>query len=134
MGKEKYQTKVAELFTKSPVVSFDSIERMVTQRKQTTQYTKQFIRNLLLKGKIYRLAKGCYSKSDDPSLSVFCFHPSYLGLQDSLGIHNVWEQETIPIIITSKKVRPGLRKTPSGNILIKRIDKKYMFGISYKKS
>jgi len=132
MGKEKYQRQIEELFKKSLVVNFNSIERIIKNKKNIKQYSKQVVRNLLLKGKIKRLTKGCYSVYEDPSLNVFCFQPSYLGLQDALSIHNLWEQETIPIIITSKKVRPGLRKTKLGNFLIRRINKKYLFGMEYK--
>jgi predicted transcriptional regulator of viral defense system len=133
MGKEKYQKQIEELFKRSPVVSFNSIQRIIQSKKNVRQYSKQLIRNLLLGEKIKPLAKGYYSIYDEPLLNVFCFVPSYLGLQDALSIHNLWEQETIPIIITSKKSRPGLRKTKLGNILIRRIDKKYMFGFEYKK-
>ena len=133
MGKEKYQKQIIELFRKSPVVSFNSIERIKKEKKNIKQYTKQLVRNLLLKGKIKRITKGYYSVYEDPLLNVLCFQPSYLGLQDALSFHGLWEQETIPIIISSKKIRQGLRKTSLGNILIRRIDKKYLFGIEYKK-
>jgi len=133
MGKEKYQKKIRELFNKSPVVSFDSIKR-ITKRNKDSQYSKQLIRNLMLKGKVKKLTKGFYTLYEDPSLNVFCFQPAYLGLQDALSMDNLWEQETIPIIITSRKIRPGLRKTAIGNIMIRRINKKYLFGYEYKKS
>jgi predicted transcriptional regulator of viral defense system len=133
MGKEKYQNQIEKLFNKSPVVSFSSVERIVKEKKNVKQYSKQLIRNLLLKGKIKRIAKGCYSIHNDPLLNVFCFQPAYLGLQDSLSFHGLWEQETIPIVITTEKIRPGLRKTSLGNILIRRIDKKYFFGAEYQK-
>lgn len=134
MGKEKYQTQILELFKKSPIVNFSSIERIIKERKNIKQYSKQLIRNLLLKKKIKKIAKGYYSIYNDPSLNVFCFQPSYLGLQDALSFYGIWEQETIPIIITTRKIRQGLRKTSLGNILIRRINKKYLFGIEYKKS
>lgn len=132
MGKEKYQKHVMELFKKSLVVSFDSIERIIKDKKNKSEYAKQLVRGLLLRNKINRLAKGFYTIYDDPSLNVYCFQPSYLGLQDALSVHGIWEQETIPVIITAKKVRQGLRTTNLGNILIRRIDKKYVFGIDYK--
>jgi len=134
MGKEKYQKKIEELFKKSSIVSFNSIERIVKSQKNIKQYSKFLVRNLLLKEKIKPMAKGYYSIYDEPSLNIFCFEPAYLGLQDALSTYNLWEQETIPIIITSRKIRPGLRKTRLGNILLKRINKKYLFGIEYQKS
>lgn len=133
MGKEKYQRKIEEIFRKSPVVSLDSIKRVVNEKKKIKQYTKQLVRNLLLSGKIKRLGKGFYTSREDPSLIVFCFKQSYLGLQDALSKHGLWEQETIPIVISSDKIRQGIRKVNGSNVLIKRIDKKYFFGTEYKK-
>lgn len=132
MGKEKYRKEIEHLLSKSPVVSFLSIARIVkSKKKNVKQYDKQLIRNLLLKGVIKRLSKGCYTIHDDHSLAVYCFKPSYLGLQDAMSFHNVWEQETVPVIITAKKVRSGIRKILGMNVLIKRIDNKYLFGFDY---
>lgn len=134
MGKEKYQKQIEVLFEKSPVVDFSSIERIIKSKKNIKQYTKQLIRNLVLRNKIKKLAKGQYTKHNESGLAVFCFKPSYLGLQDALSFHNLWEQETIPVIITTKKVRQGIRKIfENTNILIRRIDKKYFFGFDYYK-
>jgi len=131
MGKEKYQKDIEELFKKSPVVSFSSVARIIRGKKKTRQYQKQIIRNLLLKGKIKKLSKGYYTMFDEPSLIVFCFKPSYLGLQNALSFHNIWEQETIPVIITARKVRQGIRQVIGMNVLIRRIEKKYLFGFDY---
>ena len=133
MGKEKYLRKIKSLFEKSYVVDAGSIRRIIQDKKRVKQYYKQLIRNLILNGKIKRITKGFYSLSDDPSLAVFAFNPAYLGLQDALSFHNLWEQETIPIIITSKKVRTGMRKISDANVLIRAINGKYLFGIEYKK-
>jgi len=131
MGKKKYLDKIQELLRKSPVVDADSIIRIVRSGKNVKQYHKQLIRNLVIGGKIKRLAKGCYTAHEDTSLAVFCFKPAYLGLQDALSIHNLWEQETIPVIITVRKVRNGIRSISGANALIRRIDKKYFFGYAY---
>jgi len=127
MAKEKY-IKIAEnLFKKSPVVSISSVER-ITKNKN---YAKQLVRNLVIKGKIKRLVKGYYTIHDDPSLAVLCFRRAYLGLQDALSFHNLWEQETIPVIITTDRARQGLRKIIGTNVFIRRIDRKYSFGFGY---
>ncbi|MEK6835205.1 MAG: hypothetical protein AABX61_03010 [Nanoarchaeota archaeon] len=131
MGKEKYLKKIEDLFKKSPVVNYKSVELIIKNNKNIKQYTKQLIRNLILKGKIKKLTKGYYTLLDDNSLGVYCFKPAYLGLQDALSFHNLWEQETIPVIITSKKIRQGIRKIMNGNVLIRRINKKYLFGFDY---
>jgi predicted transcriptional regulator of viral defense system len=126
MGRIKHQ-RVRELFDKSPVVSFSSIERALGG------YSKQLIRNLLAGGKIKRLGKGCYTKYDEASLAVYCLKPAYLGLQDALSFYELWEQEAIPVILTAGKARNGVRKVMGTNILIRRIDRKYLFGFEYKK-
>lgn len=131
MGKQKYQKEIESLFSKSYVVSAESIARMMRSKKSVKQYNKQLIKNLIAGNKIKSLAKGFYTKYDDPSLAVFCFSPAYLGLQDALSFHNLWEQETIPVIITSKKIRQGSRKILDTNVLIRRIDTKYVFGFEY---
>ncbi len=74
--------------------------------------------------------KGFYTKYDDNSLLVLC-SPAYLGLQSALSFYDLWEQETIPIIITSKKMRVGLRKVLGGNVLIRRTKKEFLFGINF---
>ncbi|MBI2110302.1 hypothetical protein HYT51_00800 [Candidatus Woesearchaeota archaeon] len=131
MGTQKYLKKIEEIFQKSQVVTYNSIERVVKEKKNNTQYTKQLIKNLIAKGKIKRLAKGGYTAHNENGISVFCFTPAYLGLQDALSFHNIWEQETIPVIITSRRVRQGIRSILGGNVLLRRIDKKYLFGFEY---
>ncbi|MBW2991527.1 hypothetical protein KY348_07555 [Candidatus Woesearchaeota archaeon] len=131
MGKEKYLKEAEELFRKSPVVSSSSISRLVRGKKRIKQYPKQLLRNMVLKGKIKRLVKGYYTIHDNPALAVFCFKPAYLGLQDALSFHELWGQETIPVIISAKKIRQGIRKILRNNVLIRRIDKKYLFGFDY---
>ena len=50
-----------------------------------------------------------------------------------MSFNNLWEQETIPVIITSKKIRQGIRKVFGNNVLIRRIKKRYIFGFEYQK-
>lgn len=133
MGKNKYLKDIMEFFEASPVVNYRSIEMIVRNKKNVKQYTKQIIRNLLLKGKIKKLAKGYYTIHDNVNLSFYCFKPSYFGLQDALSHHNLWEQETIPIIITVRKVRNGIRKILGLNVMIRRMFPKYFFGFEYQR-
>lgn len=131
MGKEKYLKDIEALFAKSPVVNYSSINRIIKHKKNVKQYVKKIIHSLIKKDKIKRITKGYYTTSNDASLAVFCFQPAYLGLQDALSFHNLWEQETIPVIITTKKVRSGIRTILGSNVLIRRIKKRYFFGIEY---
>lgn len=127
MGKIKYITRIRELFKKTLIVSINSIKKIVNNKN----YTNILINHLVKKQEIIRITKGFYTIHDDPTLAVFCFKPAYIGLQDALSVHNLWEQETIPIIITSKKVRTGIRKISGTNVLIRRINKNLFFGIEY---
>ncbi|MEM4605429.1 MAG: hypothetical protein QW103_00105 [Candidatus Pacearchaeota archaeon] len=129
MGKQIHLKKIEELFDKSNVVDFKSIKRVVGNEN----YAKLLIHNLIKSKKIYKLSKGSYTKHLDSSLSVFAFSPAYLGLYSSLSFYGIWEQETIPVIITTKKIRRGLRNILGSNVLIKNIDKKYFFGFDLKK-
>jgi predicted transcriptional regulator of viral defense system len=130
MGKEKHLNKVRELFGKSPVVSYDSIERIVTDKRKSG-YTKQLVRNLITHGAIKKIMKGFYTSQDNPQLAVFCMKPAYLGLQDALSFHGLWEQETVPVIVTANRVRQGVRSIMGSNVLVRRIDRKYLFGFSH---
>jgi len=133
MGKEKYLTEIEELLRKSPVINLSSITRIIHDKKKVKQYQKHILKNNLRKGKIKRLTKGCYTLHDNPSLAVFCFKPAYLGLQDALSLHELWEQETIPVIITATKTNPGIRTILGTNVLIRRISRKHLFGFDYYK-
>lgn len=129
MGKIKYIQEVREFFKKSPVVSISSLKKFI--KKKDKRYVHLLINNLIKKQEIKKITKGFYTTHEDPSLLVFCFKPAYLGLQDALSIHNLWEQETVPVIITVKKIRRGARKVFGNNVLLRKLDKKYFFGIEY---
>ncbi|MBI2499535.1 hypothetical protein HYV88_04810 [Candidatus Woesearchaeota archaeon] len=132
MGKKKYLDKIESLFEKSPVVTFNSIKMIVKDKKNIKQYTKQIIRNLIKQNKIKKITKGFYTTHEDPSLAVFCFS-GYLGVQNAMSFHNLWEQETVPVIITARRVRSGRRVVFGANVVIKKINKKYLFGFEYYK-
>ncbi len=130
MGKIKYLNRIREFFEESPVVSINSLKKFI---KNDTEYIYLVVNNLIRKREIRRLTKGFYTIHENPSLTVFCFKPAYLGLQDALSAHNLWEQETNPVIVTVKKIRPGIRKVFGNSIIIRRISPKYFFGIDYMK-
>jgi len=132
MGKQIYLEKIEKLFDKSPVVDFRSIERIIGVKKRSN-YAKLLISNLIKKGKINKVGKGVYTKYPESTLAVFAFKPAYLGLQCALSYHKIWEQETIPIILTTRKIRRGIRSIMKTNILIRNIDPKYFFGFDYVK-
>src|SRR3989344_4471238 len=127
MGTQIHLKKIEDLFKKSPVVDYKSIERIVGKSKKSS-YAKLLVYNLLKKGKIKKIGKGVYTIHNEISLTVFAFKPAYLGLQTALSNYELWEQETIPVIITTKRVRRGIRSLMGGNILLRNINKKHFFG------
>ena len=129
MGKQIHLKKVESLFARSPTVDFSSIARVVGKK----DYAKLLVSNLLKKGKIKKLAKGIYTQFDESTLAVFGFQPAYLGLQSALSYYNLWEQEAIPVILTTKKVRRGIRNVLESNVLVCNISAKYFFGFEYVK-
>lgn len=134
MGKQVHINKIRELFKKSPVVDFKSIERIIKNKskpKSKSNYAKLLVSNLMKKGEIKKIGKGYYTIHDELTLAVFSYHPAYLGLQSALSKHGFWEQETIPVIITAKKVRRGVKNFMGKNVLIKNLDKKYFFGFEF---
>jgi len=131
MGSQKHSEAVHEYLTQSPVIESTSLKRLIQSRKEGTQYHQQLIYTMVRKGNLKKLAQGCYTIHSEASLAVFCFKPAYLGLEDALSYHGMWEQETIPIIITTRKVRQGMRTFEGTNYQVRRIDKKYYFGIDY---
>lgn len=130
MGKVKYLKHVLELF-ESPVVSFSSIAFTVKKFGGSKKYASLLTKKLLEKGKIKKIVRGFYTVYEEPSLLVYCLAPAYLGLQDALSLHNLWEQEKIPIILTCRKVKQGIRKIFNSNVLVRRLDKRYFFGFEY---
>jgi len=127
MGKMKYLNLVMKLFEKSHIVDFASIKKIV----KNDAYAKLLIHNLVANGRVYKLTKGIYTKHSNSELAVFAFKPAYFGLQDALSFHNIWEQETIPVIVTSRLVRTGLRSILGSNVLIRHINQRLFFGYEY---
>jgi predicted transcriptional regulator of viral defense system len=131
MGKIKYINNIREFFKKTPVVNISSLKKFIG--KKNKDYIYLLINNLMKKGEIRQITKGYYTIYEDSSLIVFCFKPSYLGLQNALSFHNLWEQETNPLVITTRNIRTGLREVFGRNVVMKRIPSKYFFGFDYSK-
>lgn len=131
MGKRIHLDRIEQLFEKSPVVDIRSIKRIIKLHSKNTAYAKLVIHNLLKKNKIQKIAKGYYTKYNDNSLAVLCYNHAYLGLQTALSYHQLWDQETIPVILTPQKIRQGIRTVAGGNVMFRNIQKKYCFGFDY---
>lgn len=126
MGKIKHLPLIMKLFKSSPVVAVRDVAMLTGSR----QYAYLLLHWLEKKGRIKRLVKGYYTIHDDPTLTVFCYRPAYIGLQDALSIHNLWTQETTVVIITTRNIR-GDREVMGAKVVIHRLNPKYYFGYQY---
>lgn len=119
--------KVREFLKNTPVVTLQSVSTLVGNR----EYAYVVMNHLLKRGEVKRITRGYYTIHDEPSLLVYCLKPAYIGLQDAMSFHNLWEQETSPIIITNRKVRSGIREVMGHNVLVRRISKMHLFGYEH---
>ena len=124
-GKHIY--RVREYLGRTPVASVRSISALVPNRN----YAHVIMNHLLKRGEVRRITRGYYTVHEEPSLLVYCLKPAYLGLQDAMSLHNLWEQETNPIIVTARKVRPGVREVLGQNVWVRRTSPKYLFGYDH---
>lgn len=127
--KEKHIKKVRDFFRKTPVADLKSVKMMVGR----SDYAYLIISYLLKRGEIKRITKGYYSIHDDPVMAAYCFKPCYIGLEEAISFHGIWEQETNVVLITTKNVRRGIRKVFGTNVLVRNISPKYFFGFDYLK-
>ncbi|PIV69562.1 MAG: hypothetical protein COS07_00370 [Candidatus Aenigmarchaeota archaeon CG01_land_8_20_14_3_00_37_9] len=124
MGKIKHLNEVRSFLKKTPVANSRDIRLIV----KNDNYAHLIVRNMVKRGEIKKLKKGYYTIYEDPALSVLCFKPSYIGLQNALSIHDIWKQETNVVIVTSKEVRVGKREVFGQNVILHRIKPSLLFG------
>lgn len=129
MGKTKYLNQIRKFIRITPAFRVRDIELIVKNRS----YSYLILHHLLKKGEIKKVIKGWYTFYDDPIVSIFCFKPAYIGLQEALSIYDIWEQETNVVIITTRRIRCGVRNVLGNNVILRRIDPRYFFGFDYLK-
>ncbi|MGC8831817.1 MAG: type IV toxin-antitoxin system AbiEi family antitoxin domain-containing protein [Thermoproteota archaeon] len=127
MGRIIYIDKLREFFKTTPVFRAGDVEVLTGSR----EYTHLILHKLSERGEVKRIVKGWYSLREDPLVAVFCFKPAYIGLQEALSLHDLWEQETNVIIVSTRRVRTGVRKIFDSNVVIHRISEEYFFGFEY---
>ena len=124
MGRIKYIKQIREFLKKTPVATLGDINMVVRNKP----YSYLLANNMIKRGELNRIKKGFYSLHDDPTLAVFCYRPAYLGLNEALSIHNLWEQETVTIIVTAQKVKHRKIMVFENKVFLHRIKPKYLFG------
>jgi predicted transcriptional regulator of viral defense system len=129
LGKIVHLGKVREFIGQTPAFRARDVELIVGDRG----YALLMLHNLVKKGEIHRVTRGWYSRLDDPVVSVFAFKPAYLGLEEALSLHGLWDQETNVVLVTPRVVRTGVRKVMGSTVLVRKIERSRFFGYEYVK-
>ena len=127
MGKKVHIDRVREFVARTPIFTARDVAAIVGY----SGYALLMLHNLAGRGEVHRVARGLYSRLDDPVLAVFAFAPAYLGLQEALSMRGGWEQETNVVLVTSGKAAPGEREVLGGRVIVHRVAPKYFFGFDH---
>jgi predicted transcriptional regulator of viral defense system len=133
MGRIKYKKEFMDHFSGRKYFSIKDAELFLMQGGASKDYARLMLYNLRKKGEIKRLKRGYYSFDEDLDIVGFIFEPFYYGLQEALSLQGLWGQGTNPVIITTRKVRTGMRSILGRNIIIRHIQKKMFFGYEPKR-
>ncbi len=126
-----YGHRLREHYKNEYTFSKKDAKRLFYKDKISDEYLDLLLHNLVRKGELTRITTGKYTFKDDIMVSGFSFSPFYYGLQEALSLKNLHEQETNPVIITIKKIKPGIRVISGNNVVLKRISRKYFFGFDF---
>ena len=132
MGKIKYLKDFRDHFKARSYFSVRDAELFLRAYGADKNYVRLMLHQMEKRGEIKRLKRGYYSFSDNLDTVGFIFEPFYYGLQEALSMHGLWGQQTNPVIITTRKVRTGLRSILGKNVLVRHINKKMFFGYEFK--
>lgn len=124
----KYAKEFREHFAYALTFSTRDARLFLENKGASKQYAKLFVHNLMRRGELHAVTKGVYTFRQEMQVVGTAFPPYYYGLQDALSLHGFWEQETNPVVVTPRKVRPGVRTFLGNNYLVRRIDRKMFFG------
>lgn len=128
-----YGNRLREQYKNEYTFSKRDVQKLFSKDKISNEYLDQLLHNLVKQNKIIRITNGAYTFNKDLMVSGFAYSPFYYGLQEALSLRNLHEQETNPVIITTKKIKPGIKQIQGNNVLLRRIDRKYFFGIDFVK-
>lgn len=121
-------SSIVERFKDAPAFTLRDVRLFLTSDGASKGYPELLLQKLVKKGKAHRISNGVYTFRPEIQTVGFAFQPCYFGLQDALSFRNLWDQETNPVVITPRKVRPGVRTFLGNNYSVHRIDRRMFFG------
>jgi len=129
----KYVKEFRAFFSKQPAFSTKDAFIFLKRKGINKGYFYFMLHHMLSRGELKRISRSYYTFHSDVSIVGFAFKPFYYGLYDALSIHNLWEQETNPVVITVRRIRTGLREFAGRNYVVRRIASDMFFGYEYTK-
>jgi len=124
----KFTDELKKRFEGEPAFTSRDIRMFFAEHGLSSGYQNLMVHNLLKQGRLFRITRGAYTFRDEAQAVGFAFPPFYYGLQDALSLRNIWEQETVPVVITARKVRSGRRIFSGSNYIVRHISRKMLFG------
>src|SRR3990167_6157972 len=111
----KYTKAIRERFRSKPVFSLNELRTFLSKSGISDSYLRLLVHNMQKSGELKRITSGKYTFADEMQVVGLAYAPYYYGLQDALSLHNLWEQETVPVVITTRKARGGKREFLGNN-------------------
>lgn len=127
----KYEKEFKAYFSKVQIFTFRDAKRFLKKMGASDSYIKLFMHIQTRRHQLLRVSKGCYTFMKNDAIVGFAFSPFYYGMEHALTIHRLWDQTTNPVIITTKKARPGVRTAIGIPVIVRRISKHMFFGVVY---
>lgn len=123
-----YINRLRKHYINEYTFSKQDVKRLFHKDNISNGYLDLLLHNLVKTGELKRITRGKYTFREDIMFSGFSFSPFYYALQEALSLRNLHEQETNPVIITTKKIKSGVRVVSGNNVVLRRISSKYFFG------
>ena len=124
----KYLDLFRNQFRSRLIFTIYDAKKVLSQKGISASYLHVLLNHLNKKREIKKITRGVYTFREEIEVVGFAFSPFYYGLQEALSLRKLWEQEVNPVVITTRKVRNGIRKFLGNNYLVKRINRKMFFG------
>jgi predicted transcriptional regulator of viral defense system len=126
-----YENRLRDVYKEEYKFTKKDASKLFSKDKISNEYLDQLLHNLVKQNKIVRITNGSYTFKKDLMVSGFAYSPFYYGLQEALSLRNLHEQETNPVIITTNKIKPGIKTIQGSNVILRRIASKYFFGFDF---
>lgn len=121
-------SRLCSRFQEHPAFTARDVRLFFDSEGVSSAYRNLLLHKLVAGKRLFRISKGIYTFRQEAQVVGFAFQPFYYGLQDALSLRSLWEQETVPVVLTPRKVRSGIRSFEGSNYIVRRISRGMFFG------